>query len=479
MAIYHCSIKIIGRTKEKSAVGSAAYRAGERIKNDYDGLTHDFTKKTGIIHKEILLPDHAPREYLDRTVLWNAVERIDKAKNAQLARDIELALPVELPMEQNINLALEYVKEHFVSAGMCADVCIHDTGKGNPHAHVMLTMRPIEPDGCWGAKSRKEYILNGNGDKIRLPSGEYKSRKVCTVDWNEQTKAEQWREGWANTVNKYLSKNGIKVRIDHRSYERQGVEKHPSIHMGVAACQMEKKGIRTERGDINREVALTNSEIGQLQARIRKQKEFWYAQPLENAPTMFSLMENIAAGKNTQNQWDKVKTVKTQASVLLFLQQNGIGGVEQLVGRITAINDEFKEVADEIKKGDRRSDTLAQHLAQYDNYKQHKAVHDEYGKLKGKKAEAFYDKHFEKIQSYEAAKKYLDGVMNGNTIVPVKAWQAEQNKLAAKKFTLCEKYYSLQEEVQSVELLRKGAENLMREDRQQERQYTRAQGIVI
>ena len=210
LAIYHCSIKIIGRSKSKSAVRSAAYRAGEKITNDYDGQTHDYTKKSGVIHTEILLPAHAPKEYADRSVLWNAVEQIEKAKNAQLAREFELALPVELPTEQNITLAREYVKKHFVDKGMCADVCIHDTGTGNPHAHVMLTLRPI----------------NENGKKIKLKSGEYKSRKVNAVDWNEQTKAEEWREGWANTVNKHLSEHDVKERIDHKSYERQGVGKY-------------------------------------------------------------------------------------------------------------------------------------------------------------------------------------------------------------------------------------------------------------
>ena len=126
MAIYHLSIKIISRGKGKSAVAAAAYRAGECINNEYDGITHDYTHKGGVVHTEILLPDHAPRVYADRAILWNAVERIEKAKNSQLAREIELALPVELTREQNISLAHDYVKRHFVEQGMCADICIHD-----------------------------------------------------------------------------------------------------------------------------------------------------------------------------------------------------------------------------------------------------------------------------------------------------------------------------------------------------------------
>jgi ATP-dependent exoDNAse (exonuclease V) alpha subunit len=156
MAIYHMSIKIISRGKGKSAVAAAAYRAGQTITNEYDGVTHDYTRKSGIVHTAILLPDNAPSEYQDRAVLWNAVEKIEKAKNSQLAREIELALPVELTKEQNQFLVYQYVKQHFVRHGMCADIAIHDTGGGNPHAHVMLTMRPIEIDGKWGQKSYSE-----------------------------------------------------------------------------------------------------------------------------------------------------------------------------------------------------------------------------------------------------------------------------------------------------------------------------------
>ena len=160
MAIYHLSIKIISRGKGgKSAVAAAVYRAGDKFINEYNGQTYDYTNKPGVIHTEILLPDHAPREYLDRSTLWNAVEKVEAAKNSQLARELEIAFPVELSMEQNVSLAREYLKEHFVSKGMCADLCIHDEDKGNPHMHVMLTMRPIDDNGQWGAKSKKEYIL--------------------------------------------------------------------------------------------------------------------------------------------------------------------------------------------------------------------------------------------------------------------------------------------------------------------------------
>ena len=275
MAIYHCSIKIISRGKGKSAVAAAAYRAAETITNEYDGVTHNYTQKGGVVHTEILLPEHAPAEYADRAVLWNAVEKIEKAKNAQLAREIELALPKELSREENISLAREYVREHFVSAGMCADLCIHDKGDGNPHAHVLLTMRPFNEDKTWGDKQRKEYILDQNGGKIYDPKKkQYKCKSVPTTDWNDQTKAEVWRAAWAAAVNAVLERQNVAERVDHRSYERQGVEQIPTVHMGVAATQMERKGIVTERGNMNREIKQTNNLIFAIAAQLKRLKDW-------------------------------------------------------------------------------------------------------------------------------------------------------------------------------------------------------------
>ena len=256
MAIYHLSIKIISRGKGKSAVAASAYRSGEKIKNEYDGIVHDFTRKGGIAYTEILLPQNAPQEFSDRGTLWNSVEKIEKSKNSQLAREIEVALPQELDREKQIELVKEYVKENFLNVGMCADIALHDKNDGNPHCHILLTMRPLNEDTTWGAKSKKEYILkeyilDENGEKVKLKNGNYKTRKINTVDWNEQDKAEHWRKAWADITNKYLEENNIQEKVDHSSYQRQGIEQIPTIHLGVSASQMEKKGIATDRGNIN------------------------------------------------------------------------------------------------------------------------------------------------------------------------------------------------------------------------------------
>ena len=363
MAIYHCSIKVISRGKGKSAVAAAAYRAGEKIKNEFDGETHDYTRKGGVVHTEILLPDHAPAEYADRATLWNAVEKIEKAKNAQLAREIELALPRELTREQGISLVREYVKRHFVAAGMCADVCLHDTGGGNPHAHIMLTMRPFDERDAWGAKQKKEYILDRDGNKIYDPKKrQYKCKSVPATDWNEQTKAEEWRAAWAQFCNQALEQNGHTERIDHRSYERQGIDQIPTVHLGVAASAMEKRGIRTERGDLNREIEITNKSLRQLKARIGKLRE-WLKEEAENTapPTLADYIQSILtrkaqAGKSGYSQ--SLYNLKDAANMLNFLTVNGIEDMAGLDEKFKSMIGEQLDIQGKLKPVERRLATL-------------------------------------------------------------------------------------------------------------------------
>ena len=217
IAIYHCNIGIVSRGKGKSAVAAAAYRSGEKLTNEWDGMTHDYTRKGGVVHTEIMLPPHAPPSFSDRSTLWNSVELYEKAGNAQLAREIDAALPIELSREEQIRLVREYCSSQFVSRGMCVDYAIHDTGKGNPHCHIMLTMRPLDERGAWTAKSQKEYDLDENGERIRLPSGRYKTHKVDLTGWNDKGNTLLWRKAWADLTNDFLERNGSPQRIDHRS----------------------------------------------------------------------------------------------------------------------------------------------------------------------------------------------------------------------------------------------------------------------
>lgn len=261
MAIYHCTCKIISRGQGRSAVGAAAYRSGEKLYNEYDGIEHDYTKKGGVVYSEIMLCENAPKEYQDRQTLWNAVEQIEKSSKAQLAREYEVALPVELSREEQIKLVRDFAKENFVDNGMCVDFSIHDKEDGNPHAHIMLTTRPIEQDNSWGVKQKKEYILDKNGQKqYDKKKQTYKCKTVKTTNWDSKEFLQRSRESWAEKVNQELEKKSLPQRIDHRSLKEQGVDRVPTIHEG-GARKLEKRGIKTDRGKINREIKTANGQM--------------------------------------------------------------------------------------------------------------------------------------------------------------------------------------------------------------------------
>lgn len=248
MAIYHCTCKIISRGQGRSAVGAAAYRSGEKLYNEYDGIEHDYTKKGGVVYSEIMLCENAPKEYQDRKTLWNAVEQIEKSSKAQLAREYEVALPVELSREEQIKLVRDFAKENFVDNGMCVDFSIHDKEDGNPHAHIMLTTRPIEQDNSWGVKQKKEYILDKNGQKqYDKKKQTYKCKTVKTTNWDSKEFLQRSRESWAEKVNQELEKKSLPQRIDHRSLKEQGVDRVPTIHEG-GARKLEKRELKLTVG---------------------------------------------------------------------------------------------------------------------------------------------------------------------------------------------------------------------------------------
>lgn len=417
------------------------------------------------MHTEILLPENAPAEYADRAVLWNAVEKIEKAKNSQLAREIEIALPVELTREQNRNLVREYVNQYFVQVGMCADICLHDTGGGNPHAHIMLTMRPFTEEKTWGAKQKKEYILDPQGNKIHNPQKrQYKCKSIPTTDWNEQTKAEEWRGAWAEICNKYLEQSNRSERIDHRSYERQGVDKIPAVHLGVAVYAMEKRGIRTELGNINRYIEVTNIELLQLKGRIKKLKKRLYEQPITDAPTMIDVMKFVSTATNLESRWKKVINLKERANLLVFLQENGIDDMSRLVGKVEELHQSQYDLGKKIKTEERRISTLSQHLSQIAIYKSKKAVYKQYKSLGPNKRDAYYEKHFDEISAYESASKYLKDQLNGYDKIPEKEWREERSKMLTQRYAHAREYYALKEAVKEVERIRHCAELIIRDN---------------
>ena len=454
IAIYHCSIKIVSRGKGKSAVAAAAYRSGEKLTNEWDGLTHDYTKKGGVVHSEILLPAHAPPAFSDRSTLWNSVELSEKSNNAQLAREVEIALPVELSREEQTRLVREYCSSQFVSKGMIADFNLHDTGGGNPHAHILLTMRPLDEKGAWLPKSKKEYVLDENGEKIRLPSGRYKTRKVDLVDWNNRENAEVWRRAWADLANDFLAQNNRPERIDHRSYERQGIDQLPTVHVGVSATQMEKKGIVTERGELNRNIKAANRILREIRRLVRGLKD-WIAELKErkaallealtearaqtSEPTIPQLLARYMEQRGEERaDWTSKGKLKGAVSdfnkvqaAMEFLRQKEISTVETLDRQLDGISETAVAIRDSMRKAERRIkdiDTLLSHIGNYEKYK---PVYKEYAAIGWKKQkEKFEEAHRGKLDAYRAAARYVKTHLSG-TSYSRKELEAERKDLAA------------------------------------------------
>ena len=296
-------------------MAASAYMSCSRLYNDYDGVQHDYTRKQGLVWQQVFLPDMAPAECADREVLWNAVEDAEKTKDSRLAREFVVALPVELNRDEWIALLSNYIQTNFVAEGMCADVCIHDTDGHNPHAHIMLTVRPLTKDGKWQNKTEKEYLCVRDGEergftaakfkaaqaegwekqyqykvgkkKVYMPpsaaearlyervskypkSTKYGRQNPITARWNSEEQLVLWRAAWADTVNQSLERNGMEERIDHRSHATRGLDEQPTIHEGVIAQALERKGIISERCELNRQIKADNALLRELKAQVKK-----------------------------------------------------------------------------------------------------------------------------------------------------------------------------------------------------------------
>ena len=315
MAIYHLEAKVVSRGAGRSAVAASAYLSCSRLYNDYDGIQHDYTKKQGLVWQEVFLPEYAPQEWQDREQLWNAVEEVETAKDSRLAREFVVALPIELSREEQVELLQEFIREQFVSDGMCADAAIHDTDGHNPHAHILLTVRPLDERGKWQYKTEKEYLCMKNGEERGFTAVEFRTAKndgwekqypykvgkkkvymtpsaadaqgLVRADkhpkstrygrqnpiserWNSEEQLVEWRKEWADVTNRYLERAGREERIDHRSNAARGLDEIPTIHEGVAAQALERKGIISDRCEVNRQIKADSALLRELKAEVKK-----------------------------------------------------------------------------------------------------------------------------------------------------------------------------------------------------------------
>ena len=315
MAIYHMQAKVVSRGSGRSAVAASAYMSCSCMYNDYDGIQHDYTRKHGLIYQEVMLPPMAPPEWKNREQLWNAVEAAEKTKDSRLAREFVVALPIELDKDSNLSLLQNFIQKNFVDMGMCADFAIHDTDGHNPHAHILLTVRPLNENGTWQYKTEKEYLCVKDGEEKGFTASEFKDaqkegwekqyrykagkKKVyltpsaaqekgyeridkhpkstrygrqnpISEQWNSEEQLCLWRANWADAVNKMLALNQINAAIDHRSFAAQGITEQPTIHEGYIAQNMEKKGMIADRCKINRQIHADNRILRDLKAQIKK-----------------------------------------------------------------------------------------------------------------------------------------------------------------------------------------------------------------
>ena len=385
MAIYHLEAKVVSREKGRSAVAASAYLSCSKILNDYDGVQHDYTRKKGLVWQEVFLPENAPTEWQDRSVLWNAVEESEKTKDSRLAREFVVALPIELNKSEWQKLLTEFIQEQFVSDGMCADVSIHDPHPPghNPHAHIMLTVRPLDEQGKWQYKTEKEYLCVRNGEEKGFTATEFKTAQVdgwekqyhykvgrkkvymppseaekhgyerankhpkstkygrqnpIAERWNSDEQLLVWREKWADVTNKYLAQYPwIDARIDHRSHAARGLDEQPTIHEGVTARALEKKGIISDRCELNRQIKADNALLRELKSAVRKLMEAVKNTIPAVAEAMEKLRENmiifryqlnhIAKGKRSMRKY--IKSVSPE--------------LERYTGLVQQLKDKTKE----------------------------------------------------------------------------------------------------------------------------------------
>ena len=315
MAIYHLEAKVISRGAGRSAVAAAAYMSCSQILNDYDGVQHDYTRKQGLVWQQIFLPEYAPPEWSDRGTLWNAVEENEKTKDSRLAREFVVALPIEMGSAEWEKLLTEFIQDNFVADGMCADVCIHDTDGHNPHAHIMVTVRPLAENGQWQYKTEKEYLCIRDGEEMGFTGAEFKQaqkegwekqyqykvgrkkeymtpsaaeaagyerasktpkstrfgrQNPIAARWNSDEQLVLWRSAWADVTNRYLERVGAEARIDHRSHADRGILEQPTVHEGVTARAMEQQGFIADRCELNRQIKADNKLLRELRFAFEK-----------------------------------------------------------------------------------------------------------------------------------------------------------------------------------------------------------------
>lgn len=475
MDFFHSHTKIVSRNKGRSAVAASAYISGTKMENTWDGITHDYTRKRHVIYTEVILPTHAPPEYADRNLLWNSVEWNEAKANAQLARSIELSLPAELNHEQNIALIRNYVRENFVDKGMCADVAFHDKDDGNPHVHILLTMRPLTADGKWGDKSRLEYVLDADGNRISgKQKGRWKTRKVNTTDWDDRGNVERWRIAAANAINSALREAGFTQGfVDPRSYADQGVQRVPMAHEGPDARAMEKRCIPTEVGEKNREIRQQNKLLSQLEARLarlnawaqyeKKKDELLTAQGEDVSRTSlrYTLASNILASSVMQNRKDH--RLRDSTALLTVMHEYDITDATSCLAAIQTVNTKFYGLKSKRKENHDLSLELSVRIESYEKWKKYQKHYRTWEKLPEAKRGDFERRYEYELRQYRQVTAALHRWQADGEKIDYKGWKAALDYLDKERFMLDYQLEDMKEEVRRLEVVKR---ELIQENKQ-------------
>lgn len=421
----------------------------------------DYTRKGGVVCSEILLPAHAPQEYADRQTLWNAVEKAEKHPKAQLAYNFDIALQNEFSLDENIALARQFCLEQFVSRGMICDFAIHqpdkEGGVPNPHFHVLCPIRPIEENGRWGAKQRREYVLDERGERVKDDAGHDRFNAVPTTDWGRPETLEEWRAAWAELVNAKFAEKGLEQRIDHRSYERQGVDQIPTIHEGPAVRQMEAKGVRTDKGGHNRFIRAANAMMKATRAKIKKLllwlKEINNELSKPQEPTLADFL-NRYYGQRNAGAWSqkaKLGNLKSHSEAVIYLQKNGIYTLADLERKVQACGEQDRQMKAAMKQVDTRAEELDNLLQLAHFYAEGKPVYDKLNTIKFKKArEKFSAEHERELHFFYLARRKLKPHFSEGGKLPITRWKQEREKLKAERVDLGQQYRPLSDEVKKL-----------------------------
>ena len=461
IALYHFHVTQIKRSAGQSAIASAAYRSGEKLHSEYYGEDSDYTKKGGVICSEILLPSHAPPSFSDRETLWNEVEKVERGKKAQLAYSFDIALQNEFSMQENIELARQFLLEQFVSRGMIVDFAVHspdkkDGGISNPHFHVMCPIRPLDEHGRWGNKQRREYLLDEHGNRIRDEAGNYVFNAVPTTDWGSPDTLEHWRQAWAELCNQKFEEKKLDCRIDHRSYERQGIDQVPTVHEGVTVRAMEAKGIRTDKGDMNRWVRRINNMrkniaamLSELFAAIR---EINRELKTTKEPTLVEIITDYYSKRNAGawSVYGKVGNLKSMSQLVNYISENNLRTVADLEARVSTQQEKLEARSAACKSVEAKMKETAELLRQAQNYADTKPVYDEWYRIKFKgKKDKFKEEHANELRKYYAAERKLKPHFHDGKL-PLTKWRKDTAALEAEYVSLQTETEALRDDVRNL-----------------------------